>query len=435
MRAILAVALLACIAPSALAANTITGVVRNQSRDQAAASDEVILIRIDGQLHEEGHTKTDQQGMFSLNVQYPDKPYLVRVFHQNVNYDQPAMVGGALSIRVFDASPHVAAVTSTIEILRVGTKGKSLHVSDMYEIVNSSNPPLTQAGDRTFDVYLPANARIDSVLAAGPEKIGSMISATRVPDEPGHYFLNFPLRPGATKFAFNYDLPYDGHAAFRTRHTYPLRQFAVMIPPDMKFTSSSPDFGTLAADSSKYQVRAANQLKAGEGPAFEVSGTGVLPTIGGQPVTEARARPSGIPSATSGMNPGPSSLSQVSPKQTSPQHISPQSARTSSSVPLLTWTGINCVLLAAGALIVLRIRRSKIQRSKIRISKTVVVAPGHNDGNIHASTALLQGLHLELSQLETDRREGAISAEEYASVKQAMDQTIKRALARAPVAR
>jgi hypothetical protein len=430
MRAILAVALLTCITAAALAANTITGVVRNQSRDQAAAGNEVILIRMDGQLQEEARTKTDQQGMFSLNVQYPGKPYLVRVLHQNVNYDQPAMAGGALSMRVFDASPHVAAVIGTIEILRVGTKGKSLHVSDMYEIVNSSNPPLTQAGDRTFDVYLPANARIDSVLAAGPEKIGTMISATRMPDEPGHYSLNFPLRPGATKFAFNYDLPYDGHAAFRTRHTYPLQQFAVMIPLAMKFTSSSPNFGTLAIGSSKYQVRAANQLKAGDGPAFEVSGTGALPTIGDQPEAEAHTRPSGISSATSSVNPRPSSASQISPKQTSPPP-----ARTSSSVPLLVWTGISCVLLATGALTVLRIRRSKIQRAKIQRSMTVVVTPGHNDSNIHASTALLQGLHHELSQLETDRREGAISAEEYASVKRAMDQTIKRALARAPVAR
>jgi len=69
-----------------------------------------------------------------------------------------------------------------------------LHVSDMVEIKNESSPPLTEAGERTFEVYLPANAKIDSVLAAGPGEMGVMISAVPVPDEPGHYAVNFPLR-------------------------------------------------------------------------------------------------------------------------------------------------------------------------------------------------------------------------------------------------
>jgi hypothetical protein len=73
----------------------------------------------------------------------------------------------------------------------------------MYEIRNESDPPMTQAGASTFDVYLAANAKIDSVLAASPssnqdaahEKIGLMISAFPVAGEPGHYTVNLPLLP------------------------------------------------------------------------------------------------------------------------------------------------------------------------------------------------------------------------------------------------
>lgn len=421
MRAILAVALLIWVAPAALAAGTITGVVRNQSRGQPAVGDDVILLRFDEQLHEEARARTDLRGAFTLNAQYPGKPYLVRVLHQNVNYDQPATAGSTLSIQVFDVSAHVADVTGTIEILRVGTKGNSLHVSDMYELVNSSNPPWTQAGERTVDVYLPANARINSVIAAGPEKLATMISATRVSGEPGHYSVNFPLRPGATKFAFNYDLPYNGRAAFRTKHNYPLRQFAVMIPPEMKFASSSPSFQPLATGSGEYQVRAANLLQPGDGPAFEVSGSGVLPAIGNQPRTvddqprtQAHARPFAIPDPTSIVTPRPSFLPR----------INPPTAKTFSSLRLLIWTGITCLLLVACALIVSRVRRAR----------AVAVAETRNEGTIPASSAFLQGLHHELVQLEKDRRDEIISAEEYASAKQAVTQTIKRALARVPVA-
>jgi hypothetical protein len=176
----------------------------------------------------------------------------------------------------------VRDMTGTIEILRVGTNGNQLHVSDMYEIKNVSRPPRTLVGQRTFEVYLPADAKIDSVFAAGPGGVPSMISAKPVPGEPGHYTLSFPLRPGATKFAFNYDVPYSGHVAFQTRRAYPLQQLAVMIPSAMKFSSSSLAFETLAAGNKNFQVHTVNRLNAGEGLEFEISGTGAPPALESQ---------------------------------------------------------------------------------------------------------------------------------------------------------
>jgi len=296
LRMLSILALLACFStPAARGANDITGFVRNQSRNQPSGGDEVILLQADQKLSEEARTKTDAQGAFTFHVRHADKPYWVRVLHQGVNYDQQASVGAVLSLDVFDAASQVKGITGSIEILRTGTNGRLLHVSDMYEIKNESNPPVTRSGDRTFEVYLPASAKMDSVLAAGPGNIGEMISAAPVPGEPGHYHVSFPLRPGATKFAFNYDLPYDGHAAFRTKRAYPVQQFAVMIPPTMKFSSRSPAFQILATGNTKYQVQAANQLKAGEGPGFEISGAGALPPLGEQAKSKAAAQPLAVP--------------------------------------------------------------------------------------------------------------------------------------------
>ena len=47
------------------------------------------------------------------------------------------------------------------------------------------------------------------------------------------------------------------------------------------------------------------------------------------------------------------------------------------------------------------------------------------------SAALLDAMKEELFQLELDRQQGKVSAEEYATAKAALDETIKRALARA----
>ncbi len=352
MRRLLSVlALLACFSTTAMAASHITGLVRNQSRGEPAAGDEVILVRLDGEMQEEALARTDAHGAFTLHAQYPDKPYLVRVIHQGVIYEQTASAGDALSIQVFDAARRVRGITGTIEILRTGTNGNLLHVSDMYEIRNESSPPLTQAGERTFEVYLPANAKIRSVLGAAPGNIAVMISAAHVPGEPGHYAVNFPLRPGATKFAFNYDLPYDGHAAFQTRHAYPLQQLAVMIPPTMKFSSRSSAFEILATGNSRYQVRAANQLKAGEGPGFEVSGAGALPPLGDQAKSQARSHPPAPPSAT---------LSAAD-RAALPSLASFDSRLRQARPPSqsLVLGGVTAVLLAACALLVWRARKAR----------------------------------------------------------------------------
>jgi hypothetical protein len=272
---------------AALPTDAITGVVRNQTSGRLAAGDEVILFRLDQTslnqgMQEEARTRTDSQGAFTIKVLYPDAPHLVRVLHQGVNYDQRVSAGVTLSISVFDAVSKVEGITGSIEIIRIGTAGNHLHVSDMVELRNDSSPPLTQASERTYEAHLPAHAKIDSVLAAGPGKIAVLISATPVLGEPGRFAVDFPLQPGATKFAFNYDLPYAGNAAFRPKSMYPLQQLAVMIPPTMKFTSRSPAFRVLRTGNGRYQVEAANVVKAGEGPGFEISGVGALPGLRAQ---------------------------------------------------------------------------------------------------------------------------------------------------------
>jgi hypothetical protein len=350
-RAISALALMVCFSTAALGANSITGSVRNQSRGEPAAGDDVILVGLEGGAQEEGRAKTDAQGTFTLSVRYPGKPHLVRVFHQGVSYDQQASAGNVLSFQVFDAVAHVGGITGTIEILRTGTSGNLLHVSDLVEIKNASSPQLTQAGERTFEVYLPSNARIDSVLAAGPGMMGVMISAAPVPGEPGHYTVNFPLRPGATKLAFNYDLPYQGHVAFHTRRAYPLQQLAVMIPPNMKFASRSPGFEILATANSRYVVHTANQLRAGEGPEFELSGTGALPPVGD--------RASSHQLSLSQAPPIPAQSPPVRPISPSLASNDSRLKQTPPPSQLFALVGVTSVLLASCALLIWRGRKTR----------------------------------------------------------------------------
>jgi hypothetical protein len=177
-----------------------------------------------------------------------------------------------------------------------------------------------------------------------------MISAAPVSGELGHYAVNFPLRPGATKFAFNYDLPYRGHAAFQTRHAYPLQQMAVMIPLAMKFSSRSPAFRILSIGNSHYQVHTANQLQVGEGPGFEVSGTGALPPLGDQDKTPARSQSPAVPNRVVSP-PDRGALPSLANIDTRLKQTEPSQS--------LVLGGVTSVLLAACVLLVWRARKAR----------------------------------------------------------------------------
>jgi hypothetical protein len=415
--------LLASCSTVVLAADTITGVVRNQTRGGISTGDEVVLLRLDQS--EEARTKTDSQGSFTLNVRYPGVPHLVRVVHQGVNHDRRVSAGDAVSIDVFDTAAQVKAVTGNIEIIRIATNGNVLHVSDMVEVENNSNPPLTQAGERTFEVYLPAHARLDSVLAASSgsrassEKVGAMISATPVPGEPGHYSVDFPLRPGATRFIFNYELPYDGHAAFRPKSVYPVQQLAVMIPPTMKFVPRSTAFHVLRTGNNSYQVESATRVEAGEGPGFEISGSGALPSL--PAYVQSLPKAAVVVPTPAISTPGNSGARGHS--------VSGAISETVLSSPSRVHPGVlvGSVLLVLGSCAFLLRRRQHLS------AKTMATALERSKQTRQRPASLVNALGEELFQLEVDRLNGTISREEYASARQALERTVKRAVARTGV--
>jgi len=351
---------LACFSTPAFATDEIKGSVRNQTLNQPAANEDVILLRLEPSTPEESRTKTDAQGAFSISTKDSSKSYLLRIIHQGVAYEQKAVPGATLSLDVFDSSPAVPSVAGTIEILRAGTTGSLLHVSDMYELRNDSNPPITLASGHTFDVYLPPGAKLSSVLAAGPGKIGERISASPVSGEPGHFTIDFPLRPGATKFAFNYDLPYSGHASFQTKRAYSVQQLAVMLPPSMKFSSDSAVFTALPMGSSKYRVMAANQLTAGKGPAFELSGSGDLPVLGDQAKSQTAQRPQ-----SPSYHPNPSSRVQAAQTPVASSALPAQTIAISlgyspsSSSQSFVLGGLSGVLLATCVFLIWHTRKSR----------------------------------------------------------------------------
>lgn len=388
-------------AMSAFAADTVTGKVHNRTTNQPSAGDEVVLLRLGNGMEEEARTRTDAQGAFSFHAAASDAQHIVRVLHQGVNYDQTVKGTAPLDIPVFDAVPRIPGLSGNLGIARVESDGKMLKITEMYAINNASAPPVTQLGPRNFEISMPPKATLDSVMAKRAAGVWVNVAPSAVNGEEGHYSLDFPLRPGDTLFKFAYHLPFAGRATLHLKLSYPIKSFAVAHPPSMSFKAERPQtFASPGLVQGLQLEQAIRQPVVVEVPAFEIAGIGTAPPS----ATEAQAPRSPVqPAATSAEHPS------------APPAVAAEAAPAASSKDV--WA-VGCAVMAvlAAALFAVWQRRKSAG------------SPSAAGGAV--PVFLIDALKEELFQLETERLHGAISAEQYASTKQALNLSIQRALAK-----
>ncbi|HZU31842.1 MAG TPA: hypothetical protein VFB79_12050, partial [Candidatus Angelobacter sp.] len=271
--------------------------------------------------------------------------------------------------------------------------GQILKITEMYSIKNGSFPPMTQAGPHNFEMSLPVGATLDSFSAKRVQGVWVNVAAAPVSGQKDRYAVDFPLRPGDTLFKFIYHLPATEATTLRLKPAYPVQSFAVMHPASMKFKPLEPKFFASPGTVKGLQVEQARGAIVREVPAFQISGIGSAPA-------QAQAAKTAVPDfhASAGGNASTRSSSAIQ------NEAGQRRAQTWAVVCLII------VLLAAGFFAAWRIKRS---------------SPGK------AQTASsVDALKEELFQLESERSHGAISAEQYASARNALNVNLQRVLAR-----
>ncbi len=396
------------VSTAALAADTITGTVHNLTTSQPAVGDEVVLLQLGQGMQEESRAKTDAQGKFTLNVTSPKDQHLIQVSHQGVNYDQAVNGAGPVDIGVYDAVANIPGLSGKIGVAQLESDGKVLKITEMYEIDNTSNPPVTQARPDNFQITVPQKAAFDLVQARRGQSMWLNVTPDPVKGQSGKYRINFPIRPGPTQLNITYHIPYNGSATLHLRVPYPIERFGVLHPTSMTFKSLQPNAFRSAVMPHDLTGEVALAITPDQVPAFSISGTGRAALHG----TEGAAVPQ--PAAPA---PAPPVVAAAPPPSARPQSSAPPSPANQSRKELLLMIAGIIVILAVGGLTLWRMNRRK--------PALVTANAGSTSGK-----PLLDALKEELFQLESDRLHGTISAEEYATTKEALNKSIERATAR-----
>ena len=408
-------------------AGTVTGQVVNGTTNKPAAGDEVDILALSQGMQEIGHVKTDASGTFKADIPDDGTPHMVRVEHQGVSYfpkGGPLMPGAtSTSIQVYDSSKKLD-VSTTVNVMRVQADNSTLQATELYAVKNDSSPARTMYdSDHTYEITLPDGAVIDSSAARTQD--GQPINSPAVPlKEKNHYAFDFPLRPGETQFQIAYHIPYSGDATFTPKPLTAMQHFVVMFPKSMKFEARRASAYSPMNDDTGAGIQVASDVKPGADLAFRLSGTGAIADAGqgGQGGPPEPAQQAGQPGRPGG---------GLGPPIEAPDPLEKY-----------RWVilGVIVVAMLGAAFIVSR-------RSSPPVVEEVdddIAAPPRVPKNLPAtatarvqapvatdrSSLLLEAMKEELFQLEMDRQQGKISDAEYQKAKAALDETLRRAIAR-----
>jgi hypothetical protein len=408
---IMASAFLAMVFGVSAFAAAVEGTVTNKTTNKPGANDDVVLIALAQNMQEVAKTKTDSRGHYRIDL--PDSGmHLIRVDHQKASYFGPVAPGATnVNVTVYDVSPKVDALTMEADMIRVETDDQGLHVIESYFVKNDSAPPRTQLGPKSFEIYLPAEAKIDASIAMGPS--GMPVASAPVPSgEPGHYAFIFPVRPGETRFQVEYHLPDSDSHTLQMRMSLPTANYALVLPKTMTFTSGNGvSFEPMNGDVNTKSLLAKN-LSAMQAISYTVRGRGTLPrgTASGENNSSTSSKqPEGV---TSDSRPGGGLAAPID----TPDPLS--------KYKWWIMTGM-ALVLAIMAGVFLQPNRSLTGESEsFPVQPTPMPQQSSRD-------ILLAALKNELFSLETERLQDKLSTEEYQRQKGALEIVMKRALTEA----
>jgi hypothetical protein len=211
----------------------VTGTVINKTTGKPQAGATVALNKLGQQLGIEmiDQAKSGPDGSFTINqdISGGGTPYLIRTAYDGVTYNlmiRPGSPTTGLTVEVYNATkvPGQAKVSKHMVLFQPG--GGQMTVNETYLFENSGQTAWNDPGTGTLHFFLPvaAEGKVQAeVTGPGSMPIGAPTAKTAKPDV---YEIDYPVKPGETRFDLTYQVPYtegapyDGKIVTKDENTY-----------------------------------------------------------------------------------------------------------------------------------------------------------------------------------------------------------------------
>ena len=267
-RALLAVALIApCYA-------AVDGVVINGTSGQPQPNAIVSLVQPgQGGMKTLFSVKSDAQGVFRFDKDVPSGPILIQTLYEGVNYNQPMMPGAppsGIRVQVFDATNKpVAKVSQHFIVLQPSASAITVSEGILYQ----GDPKIAYSDpvNGTFRFYLPpeSGGKVQvTINTTGGMPIQRPAEKTA---QANVYKIDYPIKPGETRFDLNYTLPATSPAKFSSKILHTEGASDLVAPQgvtlkgnDIELAGQEPQ-----TKASVYKIKSPNYT-------VEIEGTGAL---------------------------------------------------------------------------------------------------------------------------------------------------------------
>jgi hypothetical protein len=271
-----AFSLMLAIAPAFAA---VDGVIVNGTTGQPEPNTTVMLIQpTQAGMQTLGTTNSDAQGKFSFDNNDAQGPRLIQAIFQGVQYNKmvpPGMPSTGVQIPVYASTNKAgtAKVTQHFIVLQPGEKEMTVSEGLLY----MGAPSLTYYDPVNGSVrfYVPPEAKGLTSVTVNPAGGMPIQRPALKTKEPNIFKVDYPVRPGETRFDINYTMPTASPMIFSDKEIHPEAASNLVVPSGV--TAKSDDL-ELAGTEPKTQA-SIYRIKTGiKNASFkvEVQGTGAL---------------------------------------------------------------------------------------------------------------------------------------------------------------
>ncbi len=199
----------------------VNGVVVNRTSGKPQPQATVTIYKLgDAGMESMETVKSDAQGKFAMNYSASAGPHLIQAAYDGVTYNKmvpPGTPSTGLSVEVYDSQAKPGEAKVTQHMLLLEPVDAKLIVSENVIYVNSGNLTFNDPTGGTLRFYLPPPAR-GKVKVMGSAPNGMPIERAAFATKAENvYAVDFPIKPGETRFQLSYEMPLPDPATFQGR--------------------------------------------------------------------------------------------------------------------------------------------------------------------------------------------------------------------------
>jgi len=153
---------------------------------------------------------SDANGKFSIDHDLPPPPALLQADYKGVTYTQaqpPGRPATGIQFQIYESATKPPAEMQMAHLIMIEPSASALEISETFLIRNASTTTFQDSSNGTAQFYPPKSAG-DKVQVSVTPPTQMTIARTAVKaTKPGAFKIDYPVRPGETRFDMHYTLP------------------------------------------------------------------------------------------------------------------------------------------------------------------------------------------------------------------------------------